>query len=102
MSKHTPGPWSYFSDLGRLIVRRKFDAEFHPDGQAQTRIAEILPCAYMEENAALIAAAPEMLEALKLAAQCCPCTIKERLSGHISDCFAPAVQQAIAKAEGKL
>jgi hypothetical protein len=49
-----------------------------------------------EADAQLIA---EMLEALKLAD--CACTVPQRMSGHLVDCWMPLAQEAIAKAEGR-
>lgn len=72
-SKHTPGPWAYQedSDAYTHIVRgpgNRFICQL-----AQTTSAEI------EANARLIAAAPELLEALERIALphdcgCVPCT----------------------------
>jgi hypothetical protein len=50
-------------------------------------------------NARLIAAAPDLLEAAKDAQ--CSCSIAERESGHLTGCWMPALEAAIAKAEGK-
>lgn len=60
MSKHTPGPWSFFRGLGT----GNFYVESNIPGitanqQFLVKIGE------SEGNARLIAAAPEMLEALK-------------------------------------
>lgn len=60
MSGHTPGPWS-FNDYGEILCGPEDD---------QLRIAELAPwepqhIPEMTANARLIAAAPEMLEALK-------------------------------------
>ena len=41
-----------------------------------------------------------LIEACKLAVTHCPCTIKERLSGHRTDCYSPIYEAAIAKAAG--
>ena len=104
MSGHTPGPWrttgygfieSVAADLPPQSVRpiaipvpvaKVVD---HRQVSAETKAA----------NARLIAAAPELLAALK-AAQC-GCAISERLSGHRIDCWWPQAAEAIAKAEGR-
>ena len=62
MTEHTPGPWSYRSlpkdnrDLNRV---------YWVDGPDHSHIADIFSTGDMAEaNAALIAAAPDLLEAL--------------------------------------
>ena len=56
MSKHTPGPWEY---LGHAWVQTADDKK--------TPIANFNFFAATEANARLIAAAPELLEACKVA-----------------------------------
>jgi len=62
MKKHTPGPWAIVTGQGwrnaaiRPIVMGQ---------QSQHTLARILPNDDCEANARLIAAAPELLEALK-------------------------------------
>ena len=56
MSKHTPGPWHIG---GRTILRPTLTIFHKPFGLGD--VAEV----YEEANARLIAAAPELLEALK-------------------------------------
>ena len=56
-AQHTPGPWSiYFNSQDDLVIRKMF-----PDGQESHSIAR---CHSGAANARLIAAAPELLEAL--------------------------------------
>jgi hypothetical protein len=79
MSKHTPGPWEVEDDTDEVIVSRDPEANgfqivaktYGPDDAA---------------NARLIAAAPDLLAALK----------------HVRDIYADIeiVRDAIAKAEG--
>lgn len=57
--------------------------------------------ATQEELARLFTTAPEILEALKDAVMLCGCSVKERLSGHASECRAPYWAELIDKAEGK-
>lgn len=84
MSKHTPGPWSYDAD----------ENEIHSDSMQETggdpaHICEVLG-PNKEVNASLIAAAPEMLEALK--------TLQANFAtGKTRD----AIAALIAKAEGR-
>jgi hypothetical protein len=62
-SKHTPGPWEYVSeDDGHSIY--DCDCGFHI-----ARVTDGLPPGVTEANARLIAAAPEMYEALECIAQ---------------------------------
>lgn len=86
--KHTPGPWILENDCIRTYAESVND-ELYLD----------LP--KNPADARLIAAAPEMLEALKALATNCSCTIRERDSGHRADCAVPQANQAIAKAEGR-
>jgi hypothetical protein len=84
---HTPGPWTHNQSSGTVSAI---------EGPTRKVI-----CRYVDgDNARLIAAAPEMLEALKAAIPDCRCTLRERESGHLVECFAIAAKEAIAKATG--
>lgn len=64
-SKHTPGPWKDWSDSTRLVV-----AQRSPDSGAHGVVATMAAGFGVEQkeaNARLIAAAPELLDALKSA-----------------------------------
>lgn len=89
VAKHTPGPWIYYPNADYFLI---------DGGPGQTRgIAKT----YNEDNAALIAAAPELLEALYVALP----YIEDAL---LDDAFKPGavnksieqVRTAISKAEG--
>jgi hypothetical protein len=92
---HTKGPWSVSQQLGlRLFIVADDEA-----------IAEILPCNFDAEqfaNADLMVSAPELLEALEIAVQCCACTLKQRDSGHLVECFAPKAIEVIRKAKHRM
>lgn len=65
MSKHTPGPWMLADDKTRVITNESVpDAEIADCESGFYCSKNISEC---EANARLIAAAPEMLEALKAA-----------------------------------
>lgn len=85
MSKHTPGPWSLqeCSNGGALLIRGLY-------GKHQQSHLQIVPI----EDARLIAAAPELLEALKAVMP----------SLHLTPDYnrlAKLAHAAIAKAEGQ-
>lgn len=61
MSGHTPGPWTYSHDTCAECERRG-EAEYIIDGPPGARHGQFSH----EPDARLIAAAPDMLEALKL------------------------------------
>lgn len=86
MSKttHTSGPWKAMESPSR-------GAYIHAGGNARIRLAELPRSPDVGANARLIAAAPEMLEALRAAARI--------LIGRDSP-LAIQVRAAIAKAEG--
>lgn len=66
-TKHTPGPWGILDvDLYKTM---RAEVGYHTEGEQWVPIASITGCGPYERdaNARLIAAAPEMLEALKLA-----------------------------------
>ena len=78
---HTKGPWT-------LSEHKSFVQKHRGDRQIET-IAEV----YADANASLIAAAPDMLEALEEFIQCGP------NAGHNLD-LRKQVLEAIAKARG--
>lgn len=73
MGKHTPGPWKYWSDNGygdtRFYIAQEDGAPYTSGySDVATLIAETVSGekkAVQEANARLIAAAPDLLEALK-------------------------------------
>ena len=82
MAKHTQGPWAYHGGFGKCVT----------DGRnvlAECRKAMFTP-QECEANARLIAAAPEILEALRDAVR-----LIEHLGGNASH-----QKKTIAKAEG--
>lgn len=89
MSKHTPGPWTWGESYNGLYGSGKDNEvlRFAPyegmylDWGSKSRDA----------NARLIAAAPELLEALKLA---------RSIIGHPDDAHSKLIDAAIKKAEG--
>jgi hypothetical protein len=87
MSKPTPGPWGIEESSVGLLLKRSGCVQF---------TLQIEP----PEDCRLIAAAPEMLEALKnlLSAICGG----PKVCGHGFECICPGdlAREAIAKAEG--
>jgi hypothetical protein len=64
-------------------------------------IATVYPARDAEATARLLAASWRLLEAAKIAVQNCNCTVRQRDSGHLLECFAPDLKNAIAHAEGE-
>lgn len=100
-TQHTPGPW-----------KRRWSHETRGDGSTietgrihgarDVKIAELALTANVDADARLIAAAPELLEALKeteraLAVSGTPCA----LDAHACRLVLHAAHAAIEKAEGK-
>ena len=103
---YTSGPWSIVGAIkvwktGSDGAAVAIMAEPEIQSSADFRPVEIHSRRFDEAcaNARLIAAAPDLLEAAKGAQ--CSCSIAERESGHLTDCWMPALEAAIAKAEGK-
>jgi hypothetical protein len=99
-TKHTQGPWKVSDDSVASLAFTPFTIEtVNQDDGKYSRIATLTDCwdDEWQANAALIAAAPEMLEAL----------IKTRLYledlglGQEEKMLHKIVDEAIAKAEGK-
>lgn len=89
MRTHTPGPWkvktpgaAIFAKSGKMIATAR-------TGLDNDR-----------ENAVLIAAAPDLLAALRQAVTDCPCSVRERECGHRLGCRAPQWECVIDRAEG--
>lgn len=110
MSKHTPGPWAIEAlryEGARIVAGPTYDKSSRPVGwvaaddtmeEASTgRIREVMSDE-ANANARLIAAAPELLEALKLAL-----TALKRVRNYaqIDDSGLEEMAEAIAKAEGR-
>jgi hypothetical protein len=86
MNKHTPGPWTITESATHITVRnREGDAVFHDD----KRLDGVLGDAH------LIAAAPDLLEALT---EIVSVSLRYRLQE--SDSAVEAARAAIAKARG--
>jgi len=102
MSKHTPGPWAFSSDdkLGdkRFYIAQADGAPYTPSySDVATLIAETVSLervATQEANARLIAAAPDLLEAL------CALVLNIDAGGATLNSLADA-RVAIAKATGE-
>lgn len=110
MSAHTPGPWKVTEERGddgvqiTLYGQRQW---VHAIGQPWVpyRLA-VLDCdAVRDPDARLMAAAPELLEALRLVQEAMTVLRPQCTEGadvaDVLDSFIPAVRAAIAKAEGR-
>jgi hypothetical protein len=113
ISKHTPGPWvvgtmGHDTDMETQIncLREGVDTErewtsIHlnvTDGDAPDEVVALTH----PDNAHLIAAAPELLEACKHVVQrYCGCHSSSDRNWHGKDCSVPLLKAAIAKAEGR-
>jgi len=84
MSKHTPGPWFVASEGSYKVASVTSTTGVY---------ADTLPeAAQIAADARLIAAAPELLEALKLA---------QSIIGHPDDAHSQHIAAVIAKATGE-
>ena len=105
MSGHTPGPWR----VGNAYTSRSVGNAY--SSRSAYAVAAEFPgghVAFVEskENAALIAAAPELLEALRPFAAIEECGVGVQVGDHAEEVCAECSQvmrarAAIAKAEGK-
>jgi len=111
MSKHTPGPWWLSPARNALgVVLGGPTRPMHHGGTTVGQIAsacsqEWMKSGELEANAALIAAAPDLLEALKAAVECGMVPISSASEGgaakhSIHVVVADQIRNAIAKAEG--
>ena len=97
-SKHTPGPWKYHLNVGptKALI-------FEADGSTIVELANRTCDSRFEANVRLIAAAPDLLAALKLAYL----RLDQVQPGHgtrandLRDYLLPPLRAAIAKAEGR-
>lgn len=101
MSKHTPGPWAYWSGYNPYD---KIEAQVTAEGGDIVIASYNHLIAEGEANAALIAAAPDLLEALER------CAVLLRIKRHacedsgvcrILDSHISQARSAIAKAKGE-
>ncbi len=95
MNKHTPGPWK-FRDDSKFFKTNPFSVYIQGGGVHSAAIANIprkqtIPEEEARANALLIAAAPDLLEALKFA---------QSIIGHPDDAGSQMIAAAIAKATG--
>ena len=101
MSKHTPGPWSLTSFDGTRM------AEVRVDGKLACLLHSFSRNSTLEDeaNARLIAAAPDLLEALEDLIDLCKCAM-QTANGDIGeydiDGELKQARKAIAKARGQL
>ena len=100
---HTPGPWAYgdYSEFKHPVKTKGYF--IIPQGQ-NWRIAEMLSLENTEANARLIAAAPELLAALKAICDDNSTIVKYICEGSYKPNISRLIdrgKQAIAKAQGK-
>jgi hypothetical protein len=95
MSGYTPGPWKVTDDFEEMLVCDERGEELVNVCNEKFFTGEPLPAA---ENAALIAAAPDLLEALKTLADFARANIGTMDMDDL--CAYEAARAAIAKAEG--
>jgi len=97
-SKHTPGPWSVYETYPpHLDGSNSISYSVHQEGADHGRSWIDVTLGSSEEdraNANLIAAAPEMYEALRY-------TKEYKDKGENTDTFHSLIDTALAKAEGK-
>lgn len=98
-AQHTPGPWQIVRHNHRIIVQDE-------DGRFQLADAGLADNRVAEANARLIAAAPEILEALRRAAKRLEAVLRFHGAGQPEAAFEThadlqAAHFAIAKAEGR-
>ena len=107
--KHTPGPWQRISSTINRIDIVTCDKDDQPNG----RVASIHRVAWCNEgeenaNARLIAAAPQLLEALEdvlghAEQMGCNCATSEQITrGHNSDCPANQKNSLFKKARAAI
>lgn len=96
MTAHTPGPWSVYEDANKVaahgsrnLVRSSALGDYYTESLTDERGEFFNPA-----DARLIAAAPELLEALRAAY-----SDIQRLPGHTIDMLG-RIEAAIAKATG--
>lgn len=98
-SQHTPGPWLIGRGADFYPIVHTAPDTFSPSGQGVAHVTKRPMCQEHTANAALIAAAPDMLEALR------ELVIAAEAAGwDLDDLNAPilnAARAAIAKAEGR-
>lgn len=97
-TKHTPGPWAFVQD-GLTLVRGVSDDDFHQVVAACA--SDFLTNAECEANASLIAAAPDLLDALKLALDWIDAIPDGTLLPVMPGFDRDWVNDLIAKAEGR-
>jgi hypothetical protein len=91
MSKHTPGPWVFYDDSNDGKTKR---IEIAARGKTVARIYHSVPKEDLP-NARLIAAAPDLLEALEYMVNTCPAIDPSGGDAHTR------ARYAIAKATGE-
>lgn len=96
MSKHTPGPWKLIDRGESFELARYWIGAGETDWRGPSEICSVLTNKDTKANARLIAAAPEMLEALKAALG-----MSSPIDRYENAKLFELIEAAIAKAEGK-
>lgn len=102
-TEHTPGPWTAdTTTLSGVVEIRDSEKRMLTTVYAPEYTHHPVTAGEAEANARLIAAAPELLDALTDAVANCGCSLDQRESGHHVDCFAPRALEVIRKTRGEL
>ncbi len=104
MTKHTSGPWHIQDNSDQEFGQIRVDSDEGAVAFCGNNFGPLADLEGMRANAHLIAAAPELLEALKSAAEAVGsefCSHTGKCSVEIEECAAAEYLLVIAKAEGE-
>lgn len=96
MSAHTPGPWHIQDDHGKRWIETNGNDDTIAEIHRRRRMGSVYSCEEADANARLIAAAPDLLEALEEFM-----AHGEQAFGHDFEVMVKA-RAAIAKARGEV
>jgi hypothetical protein len=102
LSKHNIGRFFYNEEYREVQTETRTIlhlGDFKLSPQERVDLQRMLDCKNACEGIEDPSLIPAIIEAAKHAQ--CKCTVKERISGHLLECWMPELNEALARAEGK-